>query len=85
MVPHVVIGLSFSFQSLVNIVSPATAMRDEIVIPADDINVEAPTHCSSNFTLKPPSSGHHGVHSIHCLYLSHTVRIGHKVSEVIVL
>ncbi|XP_065907809.1 hormone-sensitive lipase-like isoform X2 [Dysidea avara] len=67
-----------TIRSLVNIVSPATAIRDEIVIPADDINVEAPTHCSSTFTLKPPSSGHHGVHSIHCLYLSHTARIGHK-------
>ena len=65
--------------------SPSPAIRDEITIPANDINVEAPKHCSSAFTLNPPCSGHHGVAPIHCLYLSQTVRDGHNVSKAIIL
>jgi len=77
--------MSFTFQGLVNVVSPSPAVREEKNIPTCDINVEAPKHCSSTFTLNAPCSGHHGVAPIHCLYLSHTVREGHNVSKKVIL
>ena len=66
-------------QSLINVVSPKTAVRVEQMVPTDDITLQAPAHCSKTITLSSPSSGGQPVAAIRCLHLSYHMRKVHYV------